>query len=374
MMAGLADYMTRREINLDNILLDPNNPRFSELGEPADVVPESRFAEPHVQRNAFEKMKRENFDVSELRDTIKTLGFLQMDRVVVRPWRGNSAVADKYVVVEGNRRIAALKWLIELNQAGRETFSAEQLSNYTLLEVLVLDDLNAPDSARWILPGLRHVSGIKEWGAYQKARAVNELRETGSSPQQAAQSLGLSTRAANQLWRSFLALENMQSDEEYSEFAEPKLYSFFEEVFKRPAVKNWLQWDDNEKKFVDQGRLSEFYGWMVGDPSSDEGRGEPKLPEAKSVRDLGEFINDEAALSVFRSANGSLARAMARYQTEHPGDWKPTIVQAQNLLRSLSPDSLRALTADDLLTLENLKSRIELVLSDRQRLMEHGNV
>jgi hypothetical protein len=46
------------------------------------------------------------------------------------------------------------------------------------------------------------VSGIKEWGAYQKAKAVFELRESGMTPQAAAQSLGLSTRNANQLWRS----------------------------------------------------------------------------------------------------------------------------------------------------------------------------
>ena len=77
--------------------------------------------------------------------------------------------------------------------------------NLNDLEVLLLDQENAPNTAIWVLPGLRHVSGIKEWGPYQKARAVFILRETGASPQEAAQSLGLSTRSANQLWRSFLA-------------------------------------------------------------------------------------------------------------------------------------------------------------------------
>src|ERR1019366_7501037 len=36
----------------------------------------------------------------------------------------------------------------------------------------------------------------KEWGAYQKAKAVFELRESGLTAQAAAQSLGLNTRAA----------------------------------------------------------------------------------------------------------------------------------------------------------------------------------
>jgi hypothetical protein len=158
-MPTISELMTPCNVHLNDLLLDPNNPRFAELGEPNDTVPENRFAEERVQRDTFERMKSGNFEVAELRDTIKTIGFLQMDRIVVRLWRGNPD-SIKYVVIEGNRRTAALKWLIELHETGRETFSAEQINNFTNLEVLLLDDIQAPDSAKWILPGLRHVSGI----------------------------------------------------------------------------------------------------------------------------------------------------------------------------------------------------------------------
>lgn len=367
-MPTLPQLLSPISVNLQDILLDPNNPRFAELGEPEDVVPEARFAEPRIQRDAFEKMKSGNFDVAQLRDTIKTLGFLPMDRIVVRSWRGGAPDANKFVVVEGNRRVAALKWLIELHETGRETLSDEQIRNFTHLDVLLLDDVQAPDSAKWILPGLRHVSGIKEWGAYQKARAVHMLREAGATPQEAGQSLGLSTRAANQLWRSYLALEQMQQDEEFGEYAEPKKYSYFEEVFKRPDVRDWLQWSDTERKFTNQNRVRELYSWMLGEPNDEGELGEPKLPEAKSVRDLGAIINDESAMAVFRSQGGTLTRALARYETEHPEDWKPIILQAQTVLASLAPDTLRALVAEDLATLNALKDRIELVLDDRRRL------
>jgi hypothetical protein len=38
-----------------------------------------------------------------------------MDRIVVREWKGPSNAETKYVVVEGNRRAAALKWLKDLH-------------------------------------------------------------------------------------------------------------------------------------------------------------------------------------------------------------------------------------------------------------------
>lgn len=372
-MPSLSEFLSPFKVKLETILLDPNNPRFAELGEPADIVPESRFAEPRVQKDTFEKMKKPNFDVPELRDTIKTLGFLPMDRIVVRKWRGSESDNNKYVVVEGNRRIAALKWLMELHETAKETFTEEQLSNFTELEVLVLDDLLAPDTAKWILPGLRHVSGIKEWRPYQQARAVSILREYGATPQESAQSLGLSTRAANQLWRSYLALEQMGADEEYGEYVIPEMYSYFEEVFKRPTVRDWLEWSDTEKQFTNRSRLKEFYCWMLGDINDDGEFGEPKLPEAKSIRALGEIINDESAMSVFRQPGATLTKALARYEAEHPEDWRPIIIEAQGVLASLPPDTLRRLTEDELTALTNLKDRIVRVLDDRSRLIGNSD-
>ena len=249
-MESLANALSPISVKLDDLLLDPNNPRFSELGEGYNEVPEARYTDDKVQKNAFDKMRNAAFDVSELRDTIKTLGFLPMDRIVVR--KVSSSGGDKYVVIEGNRRVTALKWLIQLHEIGKETFDDAQLSNLTSLECLELDHEIAPAAASLILPGLRHVSGIKEWGPYQKAKAIFALRQTGMSPQEAAQSLGLSTRAANNSYRCFLALEAMKNDEEFGEFVEPNMYSYFEEVFKKPTVKNWLEWSDEQESFTAQ--------------------------------------------------------------------------------------------------------------------------
>src|SRR5271166_5270858 len=132
-MNELHKLLSPIAVSLDDLLLDPNNPRFSELGEELNPVLESRFAEDKIQKNTFENMKDPMFEVAELRETIKTIGFLPMDRIVVRKWAGPQEAATKYVVVEGNRRVAALKWLLDLSSIGKENLTTEQITNFTNL-------------------------------------------------------------------------------------------------------------------------------------------------------------------------------------------------------------------------------------------------
>lgn len=109
-MNGLYSLLKPISVELRDLLLDPNNPRFSELGEALNTIPEGRFSDEKVQANTFEKMKDQMFDVAELRDTIKTIGFLPMDRLVVRRWKGVAKDGrEKFVVIEGNRRTTALR-------------------------------------------------------------------------------------------------------------------------------------------------------------------------------------------------------------------------------------------------------------------------
>ncbi len=361
-MLELASALTPKSIKLDDLLLDPNNPRFSELGEEINPIPELRFNEEKVQEKTFAKMKDPIFGASELRDTIKTLGFLPMDRIVVRKWKG---VTEKYVVIEGNRRVSALKWLISLNDAGKETFSEQQINNFTHLECLVLDDDIAPEMAHLILPGLRHISGIKEWGPYQKAKVVVALRNSGMSPQEAAQSLGLHIRPANRAYRCFMALEQMRKSEEYGEFATPKLYTYFDEALNKAPIRTWLGWNDTTNQFEQNERLLEFYSWIV--PSEDN---ELKLPETSNVRDLGKIIEDDNAMQIFRSPHGTLLRALAKYEVDHPEEWSPKISAANSALKSLTPNKLRTMEEAALQAIQELSETIQQVLKDRDALIK----
>ncbi len=171
---------------------------------------------------------------------------------------------------------------------------------------------------------------------------------------------------------TFLALEQMRSDEEIGELVEAQMFSYFEEVMKVPSLRDWLNWSDEEKKFLNTNKLRELYVWMLGDTTDDSEEGDresKKLPEAKSVRRLGKFIEDETALAIFRAPGGTLERAESRYEADHQQEWQSLIVVADDVLSSLSVKELRLMKNDDIDLLNQLQKRIIQTFKDREAIL-----
>jgi hypothetical protein len=61
---------------------------------------DDRIREDGVQRKALDRILDDRFEVTQLKDSIRTIGFLPVDRLVVT----RLPLAGKYVVIEGNRR------------------------------------------------------------------------------------------------------------------------------------------------------------------------------------------------------------------------------------------------------------------------------
>ena len=95
---------------------------------------------------------------------------------------------------------------------------------------------------------------------------------------------------------------------------------------KDPILETGLIGASEKEQFTASDRLGELYGWML--PDSDNDNATPKLPEAKSVRDLSQIISDENALNILRTPEGTLSRALSRYELDHPEDWYPKVVAA----------------------------------------------
>lgn len=108
------DQLEERQVEISSVFLDPNNPRFwSEQTKISNEVPDSKVPEDVHQLRAFDRIK--NHGLEELKNSILRNGFLPLDRIVVRELVG---LSGSYVVIEGNRRLAALKWLRRRNRTG----------------------------------------------------------------------------------------------------------------------------------------------------------------------------------------------------------------------------------------------------------------
>ena len=104
--------LVEKEVRYDQLLLDPNNYRFHDTTD-FGMTDERRFAEENVQKRAFTRLQDDS--LQQLKNSILRNGFLTVERIVVRAF---AHAQDTYVVVEGNRRLAALRWIVQDNDAG----------------------------------------------------------------------------------------------------------------------------------------------------------------------------------------------------------------------------------------------------------------
>ncbi|HST37961.1 MAG TPA: hypothetical protein VLK58_00565, partial [Conexibacter sp.] len=210
------DRFEERSIPIDNILLDANNPRLA--GVTSEETPEERIAEPGVQENILRRLNEGPYDMGGLRASIRRSGLIPLDRIVVRPLQGDP---EKFVVVEGNRRIGSIKSLLHLHHAGDISIEEQFLPRLREPSVLVLLQ-GDPEIARldqWVIQGVRHISGIREWGGYQAAQTIKTMVENlGYTDREVADALTLSLQRVRRALRVISALEQMREDEEFGEY------------------------------------------------------------------------------------------------------------------------------------------------------------
>ena len=288
-----SDQLEKRELDLDHIFLDPNNPRFCSERERKTF--EKKIPEETIQTKTQKRI--ENFGVKELRESILRNGFLPMDRIVVRPIQGHG---DKYVVVEGNRRLAALKSIHhqieagEIDEDGIDDEYLEKLKDSTKkIEVLLYK--GTEEDISWVLQGIRHISGIKEWSAAQRANLVAKQVDILKSDDNTAvfarvgQQFGLGRKAVARLYRVYKALQQMRDDDEYGDKCQDDHFTLFDEAYRNAGVRNWLKWDEEKQIFTNTTNLKQFYSWITPDEENNNKR---RIHNPDHVKILAQLIEN----------------------------------------------------------------------------------
>ena len=147
--------LSPKDIPLDQIYLDPNNPRF--VSHNWQLVSDADIVNVNNQDYALKRLLTE-FGADKLRSNMELNGYLPIDRIIVR-----SIGSNKYVVLEGNRRIAAAKSIGTVNSSGEPVNSAVTES---LKIIPALEYTGSDSQAAWVFQGLRHITGISDWSAY----------------------------------------------------------------------------------------------------------------------------------------------------------------------------------------------------------------
>ncbi len=281
--------------HIDRLLLDPNNYRFIDRSD-YKIVPNEQIADDRVQQRTFYFITgKNNENISDLVVSFKTNGFLDIDQIQVK------AIDDKYLVLEGNRRTATLKYLYEEFKKGNDIGKLAE-NDFNSINIVEIKDEN--QSQHLITMGLHHISGKKRWSAVNEAQLVSDLRNKYKmAEEEVCNALGISTQKLRRSLRT-LALINRYKESDYGDQFKTEMYSIFETVIRSPQIRGWVDWNDDVYIAKNAANLERFFSWISQTEDSEINEEneehtvtkEPIITQYRQINELAAFINDEKAV------------------------------------------------------------------------------
>lgn len=299
--------LTSKKIPLDQLYLDPNNYRFIDNKDYV-FVDDKDITTQRVQTKTLRLLFGIGQEgISDLVRSIKTNGFLEFEQIQVRPLE-----KDKYLVIEGNRRVAALKTLKKQYEESGE-FKEFMPESYDKILVSVISGFDDKDN--YIAMGLQHIGGKKKWNPLNQARLLRDLfKKQNMSENEICNSLGISRSIIRTRMRA-LALADTYAESDYGDQFKSDMFSFFEEIVKRPELRTWLGWNDVSLQCTDVLNQERIFNWISFIEDDDEGtRQEPIIMKSAEIRELAGFINDVKAIQIME-ATRSFSEGMMNITT-----------------------------------------------------------
>lgn len=376
-MSDVLNEPQRTSRNLKNLFLDPNNYRFiDEVGYVP--VSEENVLDSMIQKRTrlFIEGPRRQY-INDLIDSFKANGYLPVDVIQVRELGNN-----QYLVIEGNRRVAALKALQEDHDKGLDI---GQLSPDIFKKIPFEIHANEDEKKHLIIMGLKHISGNKKWSAYNQSRLIYDFLEEFwqtaeyyQKEEELCNSLGASKQKIRTSQRAhFLILEYLKSD--YGDQFSSDRYTIFTEIIKRPSIKEWLGWDDSTYTATNKVNQERLFTWFS---STDDLEGEeseqdmmtadnsPIINTYLQIRDLAQFINNETALFEMERTR-SVARGLLASGEVERSNYERTLGDFKSSAQSLSSYK-DLLTADEMGEISALLSKA--LPESRNISIRQGNV
>jgi hypothetical protein len=335
-----------RKIPLDLLVFDPENPRFA----PSHDVEKSSDVEVIL---ALARVA----DLGELLQSIATSGYVDIEPLVVLRERHKD---EELIVLEGNRRLAALKLLTDpdlAREAGVELPAISQGAEDSFREVTVYRVANRDEARDFI--GFKHINGPHRWDSLAKARFAAKWyereRSQGVTLRDIARRMG---DRHDTIQRMVAGLYVLQQAERRSLFSFSDVYpgrsfafSHLYTALTRPGYREFLGLSDDWRKIDPEPNpvpepslpnLRQLLRWLYGSKQDDV---RPVvLSQNPNVRELGEVLAHPKARAIMVTQQ-DLRAAYAEVDT--PGlQFERSLVDAhRNLEKALS--KVDAFAGDD---------------------------
>lgn len=293
-------------LEVDQLLLDPENPRLVGILQSTD------------QQEITKSMWRE-MAVSEVALSIAENGFFEEEPLFAIP--GPDVNGKKgYYVVEGNRRLTAVKLLRDENL--RRTVRATDLPEISEAAKKKLQTLPVSVYAKredlWEYFGFRHVNGPKEWDSLSKAAYIAMVRRKYEKDlEEITRKIGDQHSTVKRIYRGYVLLEQAENNTRFkredisrNRFYFSHLYTAadYEEVLSFLGTDSEASLHENPVGKKHLPDLEQLMVWLFG---SKDRKIEPLVrTQAPDLSYLRSVIGSKPALAALRSGI-SLERAHA---------------------------------------------------------------
>jgi hypothetical protein len=362
------------ELSPHTLLLDPQNLRLLErLGSTYQSLDVKLFGQASVQKTIYDTIASDaRFDIEALADSIELSGFLKHERLIVVPYDG-----DKFLVLEGNRRLTAVRYLFEKYGLGLEGLSNPVRASLTTLPCLVLEgppiDGRATQAEIYrrsaeVYIGMRHLMGAKSWEPASRYEFQARLiTEEGWTVNDVAKRFARKKTEVIRDFQAHLLYQGFVQFEKRVGISHSLTYNSFAEAARAPAILRWLGWDSRQQAFLNDQNVQTFFKYLVSRLSRVSIEIEPglydtsELPEVSSeqaVRKLNNVLKlgdseVDAAIN-----EGDFNTAEILFEERKEGELPKKISNFTKVLRRTSGEDLTS------------SSEIPVLLQDLQKVIE----
>jgi len=289
--------------------LDPDNPRL--------VSVSSGSSQEELIKAMWNEMA-----VSEVALSIAANGFFKEEPLFVIPKnpKEKDPAKQRFIVVEGNRRLTAVFLL--LDEGLRRRVKATDLPSINETRRKELQELPVSiynnKEELWEYFGFRHVNGPKEWDSFSKAAYVAKVRrDYGISLDEIARKIGDQHSTVKRIYRGYVLLEQAEKMAGFNRDDRVRNRFYFSHLYTAADYTEFLEFlGTNEKDSLKDNPvpkkhlsdLKELMVWLFG--SKADGKEPVVQKQAPDLGHLRSVISNRQALSALRSGR-SLDRAYA---------------------------------------------------------------
>jgi hypothetical protein len=281
-------------VEVSDLHFDHENPRLAEFGI-SHETPEEEIL----------KILWEAMDVRELVQSMAASGFFPHEALIV------TSEDNKNIVIEGNRRLAALKVILDADIGDDNGWDIPEIREDIKDSLRSVPVMFASRNESWRFLGFKHVNGAAKWTSFAKAKYIAHVhREYDQSLSDIARQIGDGFGTVKKLFHGLMVLEQADKSEVFkidNRYNTRLAFSHLYTGLGYEGFRDYLGLSDESAELVDPvpkenlAHLGEVCTWLYGDKSANQA---PAIrSQNPNLRQLNGILKNREAIQALKDSN-----------------------------------------------------------------------